>query len=75
MNWTKVSKELPEYDKLVLVVWKTIFGELKQSVSSVSSVTVHVGKDSPMIDRWWIYASRHEIKPIYWTELPEMPKH
>jgi hypothetical protein len=70
MKWTEVNIELPEYNKLVLVIWNDHNNERRQSVASVSRITRHAGKDSPMDNRWWIDCSRTEIrKPIYWTDL------
>tara|TARA_R110000772_G_C13123713_1_gene422123 strand:- start:134 stop:361 length:228 start_codon:yes stop_codon:yes gene_type:complete len=70
MEWTEVSKKLPEYNKLVLVIWNDHNNERRQSVASVSSITRHGGENPPMDDRWWIDCSRAEIrKPIYWTDL------
>ena len=70
MIWTEVSKELPAYNKLVLVIWNDHHNKRRQSVASRSSVSRHCGENSPRTDRWWIDCSRTEIrKPLFWAEL------
>lgn len=73
MIWIKIENELPPVNEQVLVLWRNINGELVYGVSSRSRITRHCGKDSPIDNRYWIFASRTEVKPIYWRYLPQLP--
>jgi hypothetical protein len=74
MEWINIKEQLPPVNKRVLVLWKNSHDEIVHSVTSRSRISRYCGKDAPIDDRYWIYASRHEIKPMYWMCAPEPPK-
>ena len=72
MEWISVEDRLPEYSKHVLVVWGK---DRHVAAGAVYPITRHIGKDSPIDDRWFLYPSRSGgIKPTHWMPLPEPPK-
>lgn len=74
MEWINIEEQLPPVNERVLVLWQNSHDEIVHSVTSRSRISRHGGKDAPIDDRYWIYASRHEIKPLYWIPLPQIPQ-
>lgn len=70
-HWTEIKWKPPE-NVDILVVWRDIHGELRQSVSHRNRIPRHCFENPPVDDRYWIGGM--EIKPLYWQFLPELPK-
>lgn len=74
MEWINIEEQLPPVNERVLVLWQNSHDEIVHSVTSRSRISRYCGKDAPIDNRYWIYGSRHEIKPLYWMPLPQIPQ-